>query len=561
MKAWSGWGLTTLLACTPGACTHSTPPGSVPDSGSDKPVVQHPPEPPGDEPPSEPIVIHCRSAGHLISPLIYGVGWSAGRSSQDFPWDLNPGARRWGGNGSTRYNWQLGVTNTGDDWFYRNIDATDDEQRAWTRFVDENVARQVPGSLTVPMIGWVARDNSAVGFPVSRFGPQQSVAPELPEAGNGYTMTGAPIVPAPPDLTSVPATPEFVGQWVRSIRDHQLAKGARGVDTYVLDNEPTLWHETHRDVHPDPVSYDELLDRTIQFASKVRAEDPEALIAGPSLWGWYAWQYSGVDKMAGSSSRPDRRAHGDVPLLAWYLRKLQEHEATTGVRLLDIVDVHFYPAADGVGYQEAGGIDPATAALRIRSTRALWDPEYLDESWIEERLQILPSLKALIEENYPGRKISIGEYNFGAEQHVSGGLAVAEALGRFAQADIHSAYYWSQPTRGSAAYWGFRAFRNFDGTGGRFQDQWVPAGAPEGVSVFASRDPAGTRMVVIALNLQPDRAQRIRLELDGCGTPVNTRAFSWAGQAEGFAPAALQGKASSLDLPGWSIGIYDLEVR
>ena len=28
------------------------------------------------------------------------------------------------------------------------------------------------------------------------------------------------------------------------------------------------------------------------------------------------------------------------------------------------------------------GNDPATNALRLRSTRALWDPSYVDESWI-----------------------------------------------------------------------------------------------------------------------------------------------------------------------------------
>ena len=35
---------------------------------------------------------------------------------------------------------------------------------------------------------------------------------------------------------------------------------------YMLDNEPTLWNSTHRDVHPDPVGYEELLDRTLEGA-------------------------------------------------------------------------------------------------------------------------------------------------------------------------------------------------------------------------------------------------------------------------------------------------------
>ncbi len=557
------WGIGVVLALSPGACTHPPPAEVVIDPGAGKtdPPDSGNPEQPIDEPPSVPVAIDCRAAGHQISPLIYGVGWSGGHSSPEFPWELNPGGRRWGGNGSTRYNWQLHVTNSGDDWFYRNIHADDDGQNAWSRFIEENLAHGIQGTLTVPIIGWVSRDAASVGFPVSRFGPQMSTAPELPEAGNGYSPAGEPLTPASPEITSVSAPPQLIGEWVRTIREQALARGTRGVNTYVLDNEPMLWHETHRDVHPDPVSYDELLQRTIQYGSAVRAQDPEASIAGPALWGWYAWHYSGVDKIAGSAQRPDRRAHGDVPLLAWYLRKLKEHEETTGVRLLDVVDVHFYPAANGVGYQDSGGTDPETSKLRIRSTRALWDADYLDESWLDERLNILPSLNQIIAENYPGRRISIGEYNFGAEQHISGGLAVAEALGRFAQENIESAYYWPYPPRGSAAYWGFRAFRNFDGYGGRFQDQWIPVTAPGGMSVFASRDPGGTRMVVIALNLEPDRSQRIRLQLEGCGSTASARAFSWAGHTDGFAPAALEGKSSSLELPGWSIAVFDLELK
>ena len=46
---------------------------------------------------------------------------------------------------------------------------------------------------------------------------------------------------------------------------------------FALDNEPMLWNSTHRDVHPDPVTYDELLDRTIRYGSAVRAADPDAV--------------------------------------------------------------------------------------------------------------------------------------------------------------------------------------------------------------------------------------------------------------------------------------------
>ena len=34
-----------------------------------------------------------------------------------------------------------------------------------------------------------------------------------------------------------------------------------GVRYYILDNEPSLWHSTHRDVHPTGAAMDEMRDR------------------------------------------------------------------------------------------------------------------------------------------------------------------------------------------------------------------------------------------------------------------------------------------------------------
>lgn len=47
-------------------------------------------------------------------------------------------------------------------------------------------------------------------------------------------------------------------------------------------------------------------------------------------------------------------------------------------------------------------------------------------------------------------------------------MALAEALGRFGQGGVLSAFYWTYPVKWFAAFWAFRAFRNFDGAGGRF---------------------------------------------------------------------------------------------
>jgi hypothetical protein len=392
------------------------------------------------------------------------------------------------------------------------------------------------------------------------FGPQAEVDPDHADIGNGVGPSGAPIPPSDPRRTSVAEPPEAIGRYVAAIRASQPIRAGH----YILDNEPGLWNSTHRDVHPEPLTYDELVDRTIAYATAIRAADPDARIAGPAEWGWPAYFYSAKDLAAGVALRPDRRAHGDEPLLAYYLRKLHEHAEQSGVRMLDFLDVHFYPQAKGVFANGGrGATDAATSALRIRSTRSLWDPTYVDESWVADTMFVLPRLRALIDERYPGLGLSIGEWNFGAEEHMSGGLAVAEVLGRFAEHEVHSAFYWTVPKERSPAYWGFRAYTNFDGQGGHFLDRFVPSEAAPMTSLFVSENADRSRLVAIVLNLDPNVERSATLDVSSCGSIRSVRALRYAGGADGFVavtPAPSQGQgAIPLSLPGYTITILDVE--
>jgi hypothetical protein len=456
------------------------------------------------------VSIECNRGATPISPLIYGI------ASTDF--DTGATARRMGGNPMTRLNWDLGnAYNTGNDWYFENV-ALKTPLTAW---IEEDLAHGVPSALVVPMIGWVAKDTTSVGFPVKKFGPQQNHDPYRPEAGNGNGVGGKPITPGPPTETSVEASPEVVRRWIETLREHDRARGKRGVDMYILDNEPGIWNTTHRDVHPEPLTYDELIDRTIQYGTAIRKADPDAVIAGPAEWGWTGYFYSAKDV---ATNHADQRAHGGTPLLPWYLSKLAAYEKATGVRVLDVVDVHFYPQAPHI-YGGDGGTDPATSALRLRSTRAFWDPTYLDESWINDHVGLIPRLKGWIADNYPGRGISIGEWSFGAEAHMSGGLAIAETLGRFGQQGIKSAFYWYDLKTGTPAFNAFRVFRNYDGKGAHFLDRSIPTRDGGGVSVFASRDEAGTHLTAVLLNLDPESSVRADVDMLDCGHVSTRRAF------------------------------------
>jgi hypothetical protein len=508
--------------------------------------------------------VDCLARGQVIHDMIYGIAVRPSREKQDgYVWQLGTTARRWGGNPTSTYNWQLGnAWNTGNDWFFRNVMITEDPGYTYRKFLDDDLASGVKSALTLPLLGWVARDIGSFSFPVTVFGAQAQQDPYSPEAGNGLTKSGAPIDPGPPTQTSIAAPPEWVARWVKKIREDDRKAGIRSVDMYILDNEPSLWNSTHRDVHPGAVSYDELLKRTIDYGTRIREADPNAVIAGPAEWGWPAYFYSAVDALTKYKLNPDRLAHGNTPLLPWYLKKVREYEKRTGIRILDLVDVHYYPMADRVGGTN-GGIDAKTSALRLRATRSLWDSTYTDESWIDDNIRLIPRLKGWIEQNAPGLGITIGEWNFGAEDHISGGLAVAEVLGRLGQNGVAGAFYWTYPPKDSPAYWAFRAYRNFDGQGAHFLNLSAPTRGAEGASLFASRDEAGTHLVLIALNLRPDVALRTQVDLKTCGRVVGERVFTYGASSAAIAerPAQASGRAEvSWLLDPYSITIFDLKM-
>jgi len=435
---------------------------------------------------------------HRINPDIYGMNAPPPGLARE----LGLTSDRWGGNATSRYNYTNNTTNTGSDWYFENVHV----DTSLSSFVSAALARHRQPVVTVPMTGWVAKGSPAshpfaCGFKVSVYGPQQSTDPWDTDCGNGVSsVTGDPITGNDAHDTSVAAGPSFVTSMVRSLISRFGRARSGGVRTYELDNEPALWNSTHRDVHPSPLTYTELWSKSRATAAAVKAADPTALVAGPSDWGWCAYFFSAADNCSDGS---DRRAHGDLALAPWYLQQFAAYDKAHGKRLLDVFDEHFYPQESGVALQPAG--DASTQALRLRSTRTLWDPNYTDESWTKDvglgPVKLIPRMRGWRNRYYPGTRLSISEYNWGGLESMNGALAEADVLGIYGRERLDRALLWAPPLAGQPGAFAFRMYRDYDGEGHRFGDIGVHAtsGNQGKLAVYAaqrSSDGATTVMVV-----------------------------------------------------------------
>jgi len=504
-----------------------------------------------------------------VSPFIFGVNFGADAQAASLKWP----ARRWGGNAVTRYNWQNDTSNKGMDWFFMNVPDDNPDPGALPfgssadRFLAATRAAGGEPILTVPLIGWTPKSREkSWGFSVTKYGAQTQTECTAtgnaswcqPDAGNGVRPGGANVTGNDPLDTSVAIGPSFVTAWMDHLAAQFGTAGSGGVRWLALDNEPALWDSTHRDVHPQPLTFDELWSKTRDVAAAIKAKDPSAVVFGPVSWGWCEYFYSAADGC--SPNGADFLAHGSVPLTQWYLRQVRQYEEQHGVRLVDVLDVHYYPQASGVALSDDESA--ATSARRLRSLRSLWDPAYVDESWIPDAVRLIPRMKEWIAAELPGTKLAITEYSWGNDDGLSSALAQVEALGIFAREGVDVATRWVAPAAGSLVEDAFRLWLDYDGAGARVAGASVRASssAMDAVSGYAVEAPGGPLRVVL---VNRDTALRpVTLSVAGGGSRA-VRLFGFDGEAR-LAPlgsGALSGGQLVIDLPARSARLVEVAAN
>lgn len=438
--------------------------------------------PPGDPGPGDVRFDVTSARGvHAISPWIYGD------NQADLGGDTHGvTATRLGGNRWTAYNWETNASNAGSDYMYQNdtyLGGGSEPGGAVRGPVEMAHAAGMAALVTVPIAGYVSADTS---------GPTDSGGADLATRFLRSEPTKGSAFAASPDLgDGVVYQDEFV-DWAR----RTLVPG--GTVLWSLDNEPDLWSSTHSEIHPAAVTYAELVDRSVRYATGIKAVLPDGLVFGPVNYGWAGF--------VSLQSAPDAMGRD---FLAFWLDAMHAAETTAGHRLVDALDLHWYSEAQGGGARIVDeGTGAAETEARVQAPRSLWDPTYVESSWITDccglgAIRLIPRMQELIDAHYPATRLSLSEYSYGGSGDISGGVAQADALGIFGRENLLFATWWQMATARQFVDAAFEMYRDFDGAGATFGDTSIEATTSDvaTASVYASVD-AGSRdrMVLVAIN-------------------------------------------------------------
>ena len=444
------------------------------------------------------ITVNTTLDTHSISPYIYGTNGVLSNAD-------NYGAERMGGNRLTAYNWENNASNAGTDWNNSSDNYMTQGMSASqalipaitvTTFIDTCLKHNRFCLATFQMAGFVSRDKNGTvtSAQVAPSGRWRYVFPAKPTA----------FVAAPDTADSA----VYMDECMNYLKTKYASQPDGWLGGICLDNEPALWPSTHPLVHPAAPTCVELVTKSAALASAIKAVDSR-----PLIFGHVAYGFGELTDFQGASDWNSVKGSYSW-FVDYFLDKMRAASTTADRRLLDVYDIHWYSEAQGNGERIVGASSPANRAnaeARIQAPRTLWDTHYIENSWIGQYysnyLPLIPRLQKSINTYYPGTKISISEYNYGGENHISGGLAMADVLGIYGKYGVFCATYWQMDNTTNFTSAAFRLFRNYNGSNATFGNVAVRATTNDSVrtSVYASTVPqAGNDLHLVVLNKNYD---------------------------------------------------------
>ena len=513
------------------------------------------------------VTVDVQANRNAINPLIYGVNYFEASDVTTLLEDLNAPINRYGGNRASTYNWELNSDNRGYDYFFESI--SDDDTTAGARgdiFINATQAAQSEPMVTIPMLDWIAKAGTAQPFlcsyPKTAYPTQAAFDQYDPNCGDGLTPDLSLINGADPTVALTQNSLDTQQSWVEHIIGAFGYARNTGLKYYILDNEHDLWWETHHDATPNAPHNTDDFNRMVSYASMIKTLDPNAIVVGPEISGWTGyllspadWEYGQVNGYGGGiNSFPDRMSIGDMDYAPWLLSQFQAFaNSHGGQRLIDIFTVHYYPQ---------GGDNNM-------NTRSLWDPNYVDPSWIDDKIMLIPRMKAWVAGNYPGTKIGITEYNWGnindEADNDNMGYAVnqADVLGIFGREGLDLATRFNAPIPGLPSYNAMKMYRNYDGSKSTFGDVSLSASVanPDTIAAFAAQRTSDNKITVMILSKYAMYTTPVTVNLSNFISSGTAQVWQLSGTGtsiQRLADATVNNSSISLTLPAQSITLLVL---
>lgn len=240
------------------------------------------------------------------------------------------------GNNATRYNWSHKMT-VHPDWF-NNVYAHDWDITA------KKVLDKMPGVDAMygfQLTGYAA-SSTEYNFPdwnwKQEHGSYPSRAFDLAGGGevsdDGETLIKAGDASLYNMEWPADSTVGIIPHW-----KDELQYDMSRFKYWSMDNEIEIWRGTHNDLDL-PVTGDFLVERYIDVAKKARAQWKDIKLTGPVVAN--EWQWCSVSSY-NEQDRP-KGADRNYCWLEYFIMKIAEEQKKSGVRLLDVFDIHWYPS-------------------------------------------------------------------------------------------------------------------------------------------------------------------------------------------------------------------------
>ncbi|HZE85232.1 MAG TPA: glycoside hydrolase family 44 protein [Puia sp.] len=310
------------------------------------------------------VQVDILSGRRAVSPYIYGrnnsLSDNSGSPLSAAQWQMYKDAglnffRENGGNNLTKYNWRLRLSSH-PDW-YNNVYPSD-----WD-FAAQSLQQHIPtaqGMWGFQLIGQAAKTNGNNFDDWNYNGSQWWTGTAQNLAGGGI-----PNAAGGAQATHNGDTSLYLEHWpadsTTAVMGHWFGPGGLGLDSthiryWNMDNEVEIWSSTHDDVMPTQLSAEAFMQLYFAVAKKARSIYPGIKLTGPvspNEWQWYNWNNLPV---TGSDGK-------QYSWMEFFIKRVAEEQARTGIRLLDVIDLHFYPGS-------------SSAAVIAQMHRVFFDSSY-----------------------------------------------------------------------------------------------------------------------------------------------------------------------------------------